>query len=82
MTLIQLFLIHRYKAVSVHFVSPTEDNQHQAAKMKHHGLFSDVHSEIGHIIVATVNAERVAELLNPDREALTRLIDKTGPPSV
>ena len=81
MTLAHLFLIHRYKAVSVHFVSPTEDNQHQAARMQHHGLYSDVKSEIGHIIVATVDRERVAELLDPGREALRMLIDKTQPPS-
>ena len=81
MTLIHLYLIHRYKAVSVHYVSPTEDNQYQARKMKNHGIFTDVHSEVGHIIVAEVNKDRIAELLAPDREALTKLIDKTGPPS-
>ena len=37
MTLIHLFLVHRYKADSVHYVTPTEDNQYQAAKMKAHG---------------------------------------------
>ena len=81
MTLIHLYLIHRYKAVSVHYVSPTEDNQYQARKMKNHGIFTDVHSEVGHIIVAEVNKDRIAELLDPDRAALTKLIDKTGPPS-
>jgi len=79
MSLTHLYLIHRYKAVSVHFVSPTEDNVYQTEKMKSHGIFSDVHSEVGHIIVADVDTERVAELLNPDREALTRLINKTDP---
>jgi isocitrate lyase len=67
--------------VSVHYVSPTEDNSYQAAKMKTHGIFSDVHSEVGHIIVADVNAERIAELLEPDREALRKLIEKTDPPA-
>jgi isocitrate lyase len=43
MTLTHLFLIHRYKAVSVHYVSPTDDNRYQAQKMKTHGLFSEVH---------------------------------------
>jgi len=81
MTLCHLFLIHRYKATSVHFVSPTEENQLQTERMKHHGLFSEVHSEIGHIIVANVDEERVAELLAEDRAALAKLIDKTGPPS-
>jgi len=79
MTLVTLFLIHRYKAVSVHYVDPTEDNQYQARKMKSHGIFSDVQSEVGHIIVAQVNRERIAELLEPDRRALGRLIDKSGP---
>jgi isocitrate lyase len=80
MTLVHLFLIHRYKAASVHYVSPTEDNHYQAQKMKNHGIFSDVHSEVGELIVAQVNKERISELLAPDREALTRLINKTDPP--
>jgi isocitrate lyase len=81
MTLVHLYLIHRYKASSVHYVTPTEDNQYQARKMKNHGIFSDVHSEVGQIIVAEVSRERISELLEPDRKALTRLIEKTGPPS-
>ncbi len=81
MTLIHLFLIHRYKAVCVHYVSPTEDNRYQASKMKNHGIYTDVHSEVGQIIVADVNKDRIAELLEPDGKALARLIDKTGPPS-
>lgn len=80
MTLIHLFLIHRYRASSVHYVSPTEDNQYQTQKMKAHGLFSDVHTEVGHIIVATVDEEGVAELLGQDREELTKLIDKRRAP--
>ena len=54
MTLNHLFLIHRYKIWSVHYVSPTEDNRYQAQKMKTHGLFSDVHDEVGDVIVADV----------------------------
>ena len=81
MTLIHLFLIHRYKAVCVHYVSPTEDNRYQATKMKNHGIYSDVHSEVGQIIVADVNKVRITELLEQDGKALARLIDKTGPPS-
>ena len=80
MTLVTLFLIHRYKASSVHYVDPTEDNEYQAKKMKLHGIFSDVRNEVGHIIVAEVDKDRIAELLEPDRRALMRLIDKTGPP--
>jgi len=80
MTLVTLFLIQRYKAVSVHYVDPTEDNEYQAGKMKNHGIFSDVRNEVGHIIVAEVHKDRIAELLEPDRRALMRLINKTGPP--
>ncbi len=71
-----LFLIHRYKAVSVHYVSPNEDNDRQAVRMQEIGLFDDVHSEVGHIIVAAVNGDRIAALLNPDHLELTELIGK------
>ena len=81
MTLLHLFLIHRYKAVTVHYVSPTDDVHYHTGRMKHYGVFSEVHSEIGHLIVASVNTDRVAQLLEPDRVALRKLIDKTGPPS-
>ncbi|MFN8179028.1 MAG: isocitrate lyase ICL2 [bacterium] len=78
MTLIHLWLIHRYRADSVHYVSPTDDNQYQTARMKAHGLFREVNTEVGQIIVADVDAARVAELLEPDRVALGRLIRKEG----
>jgi len=76
MTLIHLYLVHRYKADSVHYVSPTEDNQYQAAKMKSHGIYSAVNTEVGQIIVADVDTARVAAFLAPDREALGKLIRK------
>ena len=78
MTLVHLFLIHRYKAGSVHYVTPTEDNEVQTQKMKSMGIFSDVHIEIGQIIVAEVSKERVAELLKPDGEALVEMIRTTS----
>ena len=76
MTLVTLFLIHRYKTSSVHYVSPTEDNQKQSSRMKEIGIFDDVRSEVGHIIVASVNAEQVTALLHPDRVELESLIAK------
>ncbi len=76
MTLVQLFLFHRYKVDSVHFVTPTEDNQRQAAGMKAEGLFGSVVQEVGEIIVADVDKGRVKELLAPDRGALKALIAK------
>ncbi|MCW2689490.1 MAG: isocitrate lyase [Mycobacterium sp.] len=76
MTLIHLWLVHRFKADAVYYVTPTEDNLYQTEKMKSHGIFSDVYQEVGEIVVADVNHPRIAELLAPDREALWRLIRK------
>ncbi len=69
---------HRYKADSVHYVTPTEENQYQAVKMKTHGIFSEVTTEVGQIIVADVNHARIAELLEADRVKLGKLIRKEG----
>ncbi|MGH3563858.1 MAG: isocitrate lyase ICL2, partial [Mycobacterium sp.] len=76
MTLIHLWLVHRFKADWVHYVTPTEDNLYQTEKMKSHGIFRDVHQEVGEIIVAEVNQPRITELLAPDHTALWRLIRK------
>jgi isocitrate lyase len=76
MTLIHLWLVHRFKAEAVYYVTPTEDNIYQTDKMKSHGIFTDVHKDVGEIIVADVNQARIAELLEPDRKALSRLIRK------
>jgi isocitrate lyase len=76
MTLVHLFLVHRFKADSVHYVTPTEDNQYQVAKMRSHGIFREVNTEVGQIIVADVNHQRISELLAPDQEALRKLIRK------
>ena len=76
MTLIHLWLVHRFKAEAVYYVTPTEDNIYQTEKMKSHGIFRDVHQDVGEIIVAEVNQPRIDELLAPDRAALGRLIRK------
>jgi isocitrate lyase len=78
MTLVHLYLVHRYKVDSVHYVTPTEDNQYQAGKMRDQGLFSEVAQEVGQIIVADINQVRVKELLDPGRLALGKLIRKEG----
>jgi len=77
MTLLHLWLIHRYTIDSVHYVTPTEDNRHQTAKMQEYGLFASVTMDVGDIIiVADVDAEGVKRRLAPDGEALGRLIRK------
>ena len=79
MTLAQLFLIHRYRAGSLHYVTPTEDNQSQTRRMKDLGIFTAVQTEVGQIIVAEVDRTRVAELVQPDGEQLAELIRKPIP---
>ena len=82
MAVMHVFLIHRYGAVWVHYVSPTDDNQHQTRRMIELGIFEDANTEVGEIIVAEVNRERVRELAATDRESLTALIEKTEPAPV
>ena len=76
MTLLQLFLIYRYKIASIHYVSPNDANLKQAESMKSMGIFEDVHTEIGHIIVTSVNIDHVKELVDPDSDELQKLIAK------
>jgi len=76
MTLLHLFLIHRYKVVAVHYVSPTDDNQAQTKRMNSLGIYSQVNNEVGEIIVADVDTEGVARLLDSETTALQDLIEK------
>ncbi len=76
MTLLHLFLIHRYKAASIHYVTPTDDNVKQTEGMKRLGIFDDVNVEVGDIIVAGIDKDRVAEYLDANRTELNRLINK------
>ncbi len=78
MTLAHLYLIHRYHADSVHYVSPTADNRAQTVRMQEIGIYASVTTEVGEIIVADVSATRIAELVAPDRVALGQLISKSG----
>ncbi|MBS2020191.1 MAG: isocitrate lyase ICL2 [Deltaproteobacteria bacterium] len=74
MTLNQLFLIHRYKIDSVHYLTPTDDNHRQTDKMRARGIFTAVNEEVGEIIVADVNKDLLKHLVDADRSALTALI--------
>ena len=76
MVLAHLFLIHRFKIASVHYVTPTDDNYGQAQGMQALGLYRDVNTEAGQMIVATVNTQEIQKLLNSDPKVLERLINK------
>ncbi|HSI99303.1 MAG TPA: isocitrate lyase ICL2 [Patescibacteria group bacterium] len=62
MTLLHLFLLHRYRATSIHFLTPTDDNRHQCERLSARGIFSSVSDEVGEIIVAEVDAPTVRAL--------------------
>lgn len=79
MTLVQLFLIHRYHAGTLHYLTPTEDNRSQTQRMQELGIFKVVRTEIGQIIVADVDRERIRELVRPDGEKLAELMRKPTP---
>ncbi|MEX1172618.1 MAG: isocitrate lyase ICL2 [Chloroflexota bacterium] len=66
MTLVQLFLMHRYRADSVHYLTPTADNEAQTTRMREIGIFTSVTPEVGQIIVAEVDRRRVEELAGAD----------------
>ncbi len=76
MTLAHLFLINRYKVDSVHYLTPSEDNERQTESMKRQGIFSSVNAEVGEIIVADVDAAQIKKLLTADKAELKQLISK------
>jgi isocitrate lyase len=74
MTLLHLFLIHRYRASAVHYLTPTDDNRRQGQRMLELGIFKSVNDEVGEIIVADVNVAVVRALVDPAGSELERLI--------
>ena len=77
MTLLHLFLIHRYKARQIHYLTPTDDNHRAAASMQRLGIFESTTEEVGEIIVAEVNSEVVAALVK-EADEREKLITKTA----
>ncbi|MEQ9093532.1 MAG: isocitrate lyase ICL2 [Miltoncostaeaceae bacterium] len=72
-TLLHLFLIHRYGASAIHYLTPTEDNHRQSESLLKRGIFSSTTDEVGEIIVAEINEQAVEKLVaneSPERDAL------------
>jgi isocitrate lyase len=76
MALLHLFLIHRYEAASVHYLTPSDDNRRQCESMRKLGIFEAVNDEVGEIIVADVNAAVIRALVAPTSNERERLITK------
>ncbi|MEO7295750.1 MAG: isocitrate lyase, partial [Candidatus Limnocylindria bacterium] len=76
MTLMHLFLMHRYRAASVHYLTPSDDNHRQAQRMLELGIFGSVNDEVGQILVADVNLAVMRALVDPARSELEGLITR------
>ncbi|HYM52662.1 MAG TPA: isocitrate lyase ICL2 [Candidatus Dormibacteraeota bacterium] len=76
MTLLHLFLMHRYEAASVHYLTPSDDNRRQCESMLKLGIFEAANDEVGEIIVADVNAAVIRALVHPASNERERLITK------
>ena len=74
MTLLHIFLIHRYKASAIHYLTPTDDNHRQCESLQQLGIFERTYDEVGAIIVADVNSATIADLVEPASSALDTLI--------
>ncbi|MEM7287709.1 MAG: hypothetical protein AAF480_15260 [Actinomycetota bacterium] len=77
MSIMHLFLIHRYKIDAIHFLAPTDDNHKMAEGMANNGVFGNVTDEVGEIIVAEVATDDVAPLLTDDSTAIAGFIAGT-----
>lgn len=75
-TLIHLYLLKRYKVSTVHYLTPTDDNNAQTAAMASQGIYSDVKTEVGQIIVAKVEEGTVDSLVENADGSLDKLIRK------
>ena len=75
MTLIQLFLMHRYRANAIHFVTPNDDNHRQTERMKARGIFSAMADEVGEMIVAEVDTAKVKSLV--EKKAIEAFVAET-----
>ena len=78
MTLLHLFLIHRYKAGAIHYLTPTEDNHAAAASMRKRGIFENTYDEVGEIIVADIDTGHVSKLVKAESPERQQLITTSG----
>jgi isocitrate lyase len=74
MTLLHLFLIHRYRAASIHYLTPTDDNRRQCERMLEMKILDAVNDEVGDIIVAEVGTAMIQKLVRPESGERVRLI--------
>jgi isocitrate lyase len=76
MTLLHLFVLHRYKVESIHYLTPTDDNRRMAENLLQLSIFESIGEEVGEIIVAEVDRNTVGGLVGDNDDALNQLITK------
>ncbi len=57
-------------------MTPTEDNHRAAESMRKRGIFEATYDEVGEIIVADINPQKVAELVASESAEREKLIAK------
>ena len=60
----------------MHYLTPTADNDAQTAAMAAQGIYTDVKTEVGQIIVAKVETAKVDSLVENGDGSLDKLIRK------
>ena len=73
MMMLHLFLIHRYGAEAIHYVSPTADNHRLAEFMEKVGIYDSVSDEVGEIIVAHADSGWLDRMMDPNGEGIVGL---------
>lgn len=75
MSLIHFFLLHRYKADLVHYVTPTHDNRLSVQRMIQNGVFRAARTDDPNIIAIEVDTARAQKIFAND-ESIRRFIAK------
>jgi isocitrate lyase len=66
MTLMHIFLLHRYKTDLVHYLTPTSDNRVSIRRMIQNGVFREARTDDPNIIAIEVNTERAQKIFAED----------------
>ena len=80
MTLMHFFLLHRYKADLVHYVSPTDDNRLSVTRMIQNGVFRASRTDDPNIIAMVVDMARGQKIFAND-DSIKRFIARQFKPA-
>ena len=64
MTLLHLFAANRFRCDSVHYLTPSEDNQKQVAAMQKAGIYRDINLGSNQIIVASIQTDKIQAFIS------------------